>query len=333
MTRAALLAALALTVVGGMSRPLDAYLKLGSSVGGEIVALRWPAGPIRYFVTDRGAPDVSPSQFEAAIGRAVESWERVPRAAVELDFVGFTGAEPSDEDGLATIGFQHRPDLQGILASTSFVVDVITGEIVESDILINSAFPWSVEDAGAPGRFDLESVVLHEVGHLLGLSHSLLGETEVTGGQRRVIAAESAMFPIAFGPGVVEGRTLRADDIAGISDLYPGGGFDAGTGSIDGRVEKDGRGLFGAHVVAFNTRTGALVGGFTLNDDGAFVIAGLEPGPHVIRVEPLDDAASDSFFGDASPPDTDFGVTYHDRLVLVPAGGNIGILDVPVRPQ
>ena len=35
----------------------------------------------------------------------------------------------------------------------------------------------------------------------------------------------------------------------------------------------------GAHVVAFNTRTRTLVGGFSLSANGAFVIAGLEPGP------------------------------------------------------
>ena len=33
------------------------------------------------------------------------------------------------------------------------------------------------------------------------------------------------MFPIAFAAGSIAQRTLKADDIAGISDLYPDGGF------------------------------------------------------------------------------------------------------------
>ena len=40
-------------------------------------------------------------------------------------------------------------------------------------------------------------------------------------------------------------------------------------------------------------------GPFTLTADGEFSIGGLSPGPKVVRVEPLDDADTDSFF-DAS---------------------------------
>ncbi|MBI3628306.1 MAG: carboxypeptidase regulatory-like domain-containing protein, partial [Candidatus Rokubacteria bacterium] len=78
--------------------------------------------------------------------------------------------------------------------------------------------------------------------------------------------------------------------MAGISDLYPDAGFNKATGSISGRVTKNGKGLFGAHIVAFNPATGTLVSNFALNADGAFTINGLSPGPHVVRVEPLDDA-------------------------------------------
>ena len=52
----------------------------------------------------------------------------------------------------------------------------------------------------------------------------------------------------------------------------------------------NGAGVFGAHVIAFNTITGTLVGGFSLTTQGTFVISRLEPGVYVVRVEPLDDA-------------------------------------------
>jgi hypothetical protein len=310
-----------------------AYLKLGFALNGETVALRWTARPIRYFITDRDVPGVSASQLRTTVERAFRTWQDVPTSSVTFEAVGFTGAEPLDEDGILTVGFQDHPELERILGTTGFVVDVFTGEIVEADIVLNGVFPWSVAPDGESGRFDVESIALHEIGHLVGLSHSLLGETELTAGRRRVIGSAAAMFPIAFSAGVVEGRTLRADDIAGVSDLYPDNGFLQRTGSIQGRVTRDGAGLFGAHVAAFNTRTGALVGGFSLTSSGEFIIAGLQPGPHVLRVEPLDDADTESFFSGTHPVETGFGATYYERLVMVPAGGNAGPFEIRVRPQ
>jgi hypothetical protein len=324
---------LTIVLVGAGATPATAYLKLGASLGGRIVSIQWAQLPIRYFVTNRGVPGVSASQLRTAADRAAQSWQNVPTSSASFQSVGFTGAEPFDEDGIVTIGFQDHPELERVLGTTGFVIDVLTGDILEADIFLNSSFPWSVAAAGENGRFDVESITLHEIGHLAGLSHSLLGETELTAGRRRVIAAEAVMFPIAFSPGVIEGRTLRADDVAGISDIYPDGGFRTRTGSVEGRITRNGSGVFGAHIVAFHPQSGALVGGFTLTSTGEFVIAGLAPGPHILRVEPLDDAAIDSFFGESPPPDISFAVTYLDQLPVVPAGGNAEVAEIVVRPE
>jgi hypothetical protein len=98
-------------------------------------------------------------------------------------------------------------------------------------------------------------------------------------------------------------------------------------------VTKSGRGLFGAHVVAFNPATGALVGNFALSENGNFSIAGLTPGPHVLRVEPLDDADVDSFFELDSPLDLNFRVVFHDKVVVAPRGGDSGSVEVRVLPK
>jgi hypothetical protein len=324
---------LAIVLHGAGATPANAYLKLGASLGGRIVSIQWAELPIRYFVTNRGVAGVTASQLRSAVDRAAQTWQNVPTSAVSFQSVGFTGAEPFDEDGIVVIGFQDHPELDRVLGTTGFVVDVVTGNILEADIFLNASFNWSVATEGDSGRFDVESIALHEIGHLAGLSHSLLGETELMAGRRRVIAAEAVMFPIAFSAGVIEGRTLRADDVAGISDIYPDGAFRSRTGSVQGRVTKNGRGVFGAHVVVFHPRSGSLVGGFTLTSTGDFVIAGLLPGPHVLRVEPLDDAAIDSFFGESPPPETSFDVTYLNQLAIVPAGGNVEIVEIAVRPE
>ena len=311
-----------------------AYLKFGVNAGNRIVTLKWNRMPARYFVTNSGVPGVSPADLQGAISRAFATWQAVPTASISYQFVGFTSALPGEDDGMSTLGFQAAPELEHVLASTSFLTDDVTGELLESDIFFNSAFAWSVASAGETGRFDLESIAFHEIGHLSGLGHSMIGETELrANGGRSVQAAEAVMFPIAFPAGNISARTPRADDVAGLSDLYPDNDFTKATGSISGRVTKNGLGVFGAHIVAFNPATGALIANFSLDSQGRFSIAGLSPGPHIVRVEPLDDADIDSFFDLAAGTDVNFRVTYFDRLVVVPRGGDSGVIEIKVQPK
>ena len=191
-------------------------------------------------MSNHDVPGVSAPQLRDAVGRAFASWEAVPNTGMSSQFAGFTQASPLDDDNLSVIGFANRPDLDRVLGSTSFTLDVVSGQIVESDIFLNSAFAWSVTADGQAGAYDVESIALHEIGHLHGLGHSALGETQLMGSDRLVLAAEAVMFPVAFSAGSVNSRTLRADDIAGISDLYGNDTFRESTGSISGRVTKNG---------------------------------------------------------------------------------------------
>jgi len=323
-------AALALAVC---AVPVGAYLKLGTRVGTRTESLRWRQFPIRYFVTDASVPGVTSQQFQGAVTRAFTTWQAVENTETSSTFVGFVQARPFVEDGANVIGYLSQPGQDRTLAATTFTVDETDGRILESDIYFNTIFPWSTSEAGGADRYDVESIALHEIGHLLGLSHSALGESELTGGGRRVIAAESVMFPIAFTRGNISDRELRADDIAGISDIYGTTTFSREFGSISGRVTKSGSGVQGAHVVAFNPRSGALVGGFTLNENGDFVIAGLEPGPHVLRAEPLDDGDTNSFFDDDFDVDVDFRVAFYEKVVAVPRGGGARNVEIKVLPK
>ena len=318
------LAALALS-----AGPAHAYLHFNFDTGRDVVRLRWQAPVVRWYATDAGAPGVTAAQFQASLQRAFDTWEDVPTASIAFEFAGFTSALPLDDDDMSVFGFVDEPDLDRVLGSTSFIVDELTGEIVESDVFFNLAFDWSTAAGGDAARFDLESVALHEIGHFAGLGHSAIGETEMVPGGRRVVASGAVMFPISFGRGRIADRTLQPDDVAGLSDLYPDEDFRATTGAARGRVRRDNGGVLGAHVVAFNPATGALIGGFALNQDGDFEIAGLTPGAHVVRVEPLDDADTESFFS-APPIDIDFRTAFFPRLFVAPRGGVGARFDVTV---
>jgi hypothetical protein len=320
-------------MAASLSTPAHAYLKLGAVVEEDTVSLKWRAGTISYFVRNEGVPNVSASAFRDAVERGFQTWNAVETAEADFQFAGFTNLRPFDVDDVNTIGFRNRPDLERVLASTGFTYIVSTGELVEADIFFNSRFQWTTAAAGEAGRFDVQSIATHEAGHFLGLGHSALGETVRQGSGRRVIAAEAVMFPIAFSAGGTNERTLRADDIAGVSDIYPSAEFSRRSGSINGRVTRGGDGIFGAHLVAFNLETGELIGGFSLEQDGSFVIGGLSPGLHVVRAEPLDDGELESFFDGVTPDDLNFRATFHDELVIVPAGGSSTRVEISVGAQ
>ena len=80
-----------------------AYLQLAANVSGRTVPLRWPASPIRWYVSTQGSSDLAPALLQASAARAFDTWQNVPTASVAFTFAGFTSGVPFDEDGLSVL--------------------------------------------------------------------------------------------------------------------------------------------------------------------------------------------------------------------------------------
>src|SRR5262249_16745460 len=100
------------------------------------------------------------------------------------------------------------------------------GSIFDADIVINSSVSWSV--SGGADTFDVQSLMLPGVGHLLGLRHPGI--------------RHGVMWP--FLAPDVQARTPSPDDVAWVSNLYPAEpALSAAFGKITGKIRNGANGL------------------------------------------------------------------------------------------
>lgn len=138
----------------------------------------------------------------AAVMRAAATWSAV--SCAQLHFIDVVTA-PKES---AQIVIKRGPLTNATFAAHTDVSTSPTGSILIAVITLDETRKFTTTDDVAPDAFDLETVVLHELGHALGLAHPIALNVP-----RRVVMKAGTK------PGT-KLRKLDDDDVAGVCAIY-----------------------------------------------------------------------------------------------------------------
>lgn len=268
-----------------------------------------------------GSADVPDQSDRVALELAIAAWNRAPgtiaRLALDEDSPFASGTQWSSS-AVHLLWFDETnasgyfPGGTGTVAVTPlwFFSD---GRISDADVLFNgSGFAFTT--SGQSGRFDIQDVATHELGHLLGLDHS-----GVTG---------ATLYPYVDTT-VILHRSPALDDVGGLRAAYPQGAW----ARFSGRVERpDGSPVFGAQVVALDALGRVASAGLSAAT-GDFLVEGLGAGSYRLYVAPLELPVSGANLTGSPALDAAFAPTPPGPTWNLSSGQTQAVGDLLVAPD
>jgi hypothetical protein len=317
---------------GGSACPVPAHQRTAASS----IALRWSTAlgtnPVSILTQNQTATGRL-TEIEQVITQSLSVWTAVTGTtllpASITPPVRVATQIACGSDGVNSICFDQADAAftPGILAFTRVITSDALGEqigaspaatqlgqILDADIYFDPSdaqvtFATPAALPTSPKAYDLQSVLTHELGHFLGFSHSAIWS--------------AMMYPYAPAPGTFNGirpttqqpdAPLGDDDRTGLRILYPDPADVINVGTISGHILPANplslplsppgvTGIFGAHVVAVDQVTGAVIaatiGGWSCAAPGPAQFDGTYQLDHLpiqrsytVYAEPLDGVVS-----------------------------------------
>lgn len=306
-----------------------ATLSAGTNLRGQGKNLFWPGGKVTLRMSrtvhlpegTAGGVDQrdTAAEVHAAALQAMRAWTRTGKARIELD-LGFTDAQTvaSGENIVTftdTTPFDTGQCDKDRYVSCTIVTFGEDGAMQSAAVAFN---PYKKLSAvGRDGAHDVGLLMMHEMGHVLGLDHSFVADS--------VMLAEAELESPAGTPHQFSVRELGEDDIHTLAALYPA--EDALLGRITGVVTRNGSPVAGVRLLALST-LGRVPFGALSGEDGRYALH-LPPGDYTVVADAPDGPGGVG--GSGAIKVTAAGAETADtNVALPPAGAKLAVDTVGV---
>ncbi len=250
--------------------------------------MKWPGSTIKIAVSESFLAEnraiKNGSDTQSTILRSIATWEKAANVKFEVVDSEAESVSPQGPagDGISLITIAGTAEnvlmFQGDAVHSPATTRIFRdrdGTITEADIVLNPTQQFSTD--GTFGTYDLESVVTHEIGHMLGLEHSTMpSSTMFYGIPKNGLFGDASTFM----------RSLSVADISAVRSMY--GIADEKSidccGSLSGRlIAATAKASAGKTVLIEDQRSGRVVSKVLTDASGRFRAEGLEPGRFNVR--------------------------------------------------
>ncbi len=189
----------------------------------------WSGRTVTYYVNTNlrvmggsMVPEVTSTEFVTAVSQAIDAWNSVCGSDVRVVLAGSTSNVKATNDSMNVIMWDDRTTAEGSYRGSptplAFAVPVVSNGVVsDCEVIVNGENTDTISVDGSASGYDLKTIMIHEIGHCLGLDHTASPPTYTSSNS---ILLNSVMFA-GLAAGDLTKRTLSQDEVDAMECLYP----------------------------------------------------------------------------------------------------------------